>query len=487
MGLDLLPSALDLARFQFAFTVVFHFLFPAFTIGLASYLAVLEGMWLWTGRAVYLDVFSYWLKVFAVTFAMGVVSGLVLSYQFGTNWSVLSYKAGNILGPLLGYEVLTAFFLEAGFLGVMLFGMARVGRRLHFLATCLVATGTLVSTFWIIAANSWMQTPQGFSQQADGRFVPEDWWAIIFTPSFPYRMLHVVAATYLTTALIVGAVGAWHLLRGNMRDNRNERARVMLSMAAWMVLAVAPVQAVIGDLHGINTLEHQPQKVAAMEGLWETRQGAPLVLFGWPDAAREETRHAVEVPRLGSLILRHSWDGEVPGLKQFPPGQRPTNVPLVFWSFRVMVGLGFLMIGLSIAALVLRRRGRLYDHPWFLRAAVAMGPGGLAAVTAGWIVTEAGRQPFTVYGLLRTADSASPVAAPAVAASLAAFAVVYFLVFGAGIWFLFRLFGQAPRPSEPGPPPGQPVRTAGTVSGIAPGLASGISAGAAPVQPMPAE
>lgn len=471
MGLDFLPSALDLARFQFAFTVVFHFLFPAFTIGLASYLAVLEGLWLWTGRAVYLDVFSYWLKVFAVNFAMGVVSGLVLSYQFGTNWSVLSYKAGNILGPLLGYEVLTAFFLEAGFLGIMLFGMARVGRRLHFLATCLVATGTLVSTFWIIAANSWMQTPQGFSQQADGRFVPEDWWAIIFNPSFPYRMMHVVAATYLTTALIVGAVGAWHLLRNAL----NERARVMLSMAMWMVLAVAPVQAVIGDLHGINTLEHQPQKVAAMEGNWETRQGAPLVLFGWPDAAQEKTRYAVEVPKLGSLVLRHSLDGEVPGLKQFPPGQRPTNVPLVFWAFRVMVGLGLLMIGFSIAALVMRWRGRLYDHPWFLRAAVAAGPGGLIAVTAGWIVTEAGRQPYTVYGLLRTTDSVSPVAAPAVATSLGAFAVVYFLVFGAGIWFLFRLFGQAPHPFETGPPQDQPVRTAGAPSGIAPD------------QPMPAE
>ena len=454
---EALPSALELARFQFAFTVVFHFLFPAFTIGLASYLAVLEVLWLWTGRDVYLDVFRYWLKVFAVNFAMGVVSGIVLSYQFGTNWSVFSDRAGNIIGPLMGYEVLTAFFLEAGFLGVMLFGLERVGRRLHFLATCLVAFGTLTSAFWILAANSWMQTPAGFAIMPDGRFVPEDWWAIIFNPSFPYRLVHTGLAAYLTTALIVGAVAAFHLLR----DASNPRARVMLSMAMWMALLVAPTQAVIGDLHGLNTLEHQPQKVAAMEGHWDTHRGAPLILFGLPDMEREETRLALEIPKLGSMILGHSWDAEILGLKAFPPDHRPTNVPLVFWSFRVMVGLGFLMIFLGIASLWLRWRGRLYDTPWFQRWAIAMGPSGLVAVTAGWIVTEAGRQPFTVYGLLRTADSVSPVAAPAVAASLAAFAVVYFLVFGAGIWVLFRLFSQTPQPHEQGPPPGQPIRTAG--------------------------
>src|SRR3954463_14011675 len=468
---DALPSALDLARFQFAFTVVFHFLFPSFTIGLASYLAVLEGLWLWTGRSVYLDVFHYWLRVFAVNFAMGVVSGVVLSYQFGTNWSVLSHRAGNIIGPLMGYEVLTAFFLEAGFLGVMLFGLERVGRRLHFLATCLVAVGTLISAFWILAANSWMQTPAGFSLTPDGRFVPEDWWAIIFNPSFPYRLLHTVAATYLTTAMIVGAVGAFHLLR----DATNARARVMLSMAMWMALVVAPTQAVLGDMHGLNTLEHQPQKVAAMEGDWETEPGTPLLLFGWPHMHREETRYAGAVPHLGSLILRHEWNGEIRGLKEFPVDQRPTNVPLVFWAFRAMVGLGFLMIFLGLAAALLRWRGRLYDQPWFLGWAVAMGPAGLAAVTAGWITTEAGRQPFTVYGLLRTANSVSPVAAPAVAASLTAFVVVYFLVFGAGIWFLFRLFSQTPHAHEPGPPRGQPIRTAGITP--APAVPSGTITG----------
>ncbi len=470
---DAFPSALDLARFQFAFTVSFHFLFPALTIGLASYLAVLEALWLKTGRQEYLDLFRYWLKPFAVNFAMGVVSGVVMSYQFGTNWSAFSDRTAPVLGPLLGYEVLTAFFLEAGFLGVMLFGLGRVGRGLHFFATCLVAGGTLLSAFWILSANSWMHTPAGHSIAPDGRFMPEDWWAIIFNPSFPYRYLHTVTGAYLTTAMIVGAVGAYHLLRAHGRgvdgahdpagrpDGTTARARIMFSMAMWMAAVVAPVQAFLGDTQGLNTLAHQPQKIAAIEGHWETQRGAPLILFGLPDMEREETRLKVEVPLLGSLILTHRLSGEVPGLKDFPPEARPTNVPLVFWSFRVMVGLGLLMIALGLASLVLRWRGRLYDTAWFLRGAVAMGPSGLIAVTAGWITTEAGRQPYTVYGLMRTADSVSPIAAPAVATSLAMFIVVYFIVFGAGIWYLFRLYGQPPHPLEEGPRLGQPIRTAG--------------------------
>jgi len=465
---DAFPSALDLARFQFAFTVTFHFLFPALTIGLASYLAVLEGLWLWTKREAYLDLFRYWLKPFAVNFAMGVVSGIVLSYQFGTNWSVFADRTGPVLGPLLGYEVLTAFFLEAGFLGVMLFGLGRVGRGLHFTATCLVAIGTLISAFWILAANSWMQTPAGYSTAPDGRFMPEDWWQIIFNPSFPFRFLHTVTGAYLTTAMIVGAVGAWHLLRERREAGMalpssalNERSRLMFSMAMWMAAAVAPAQAVFGDLQGLWALHYQPQKVAAMEGHWETQRGAPLILFGLPDMEREETRMAVEIPRLGSVILRHDWDGEILGLKAFPPDARPTNVPLVFWSFRIMVGIGLLMIALGLVSLWLRWRRRLYTVPWFHRWAVAMGPSGLIAVTFGWITTEAGRQPFTVYGMLRTADSVSPIAAPAVATSLAMFIVVYFVVFGAGIWYLLRLFAQAPRSHEPGPALGEPIRTAG--------------------------
>jgi len=454
---DLLPSALDLARFQFAFTVVWHFLFPAFTIGLASYLAVLEGLWLWTKKPVYLDVFRYWLKIFAVAFAMGVVSGIVMSYQFGTNWSAFSDKAGAVLGPVMAYEVLTAFFLEAGFLGVMLFGLNRVGPRLHFLATCLVAVGTLGSAFWILSANSWMHTPAGFSIAPDGRFMPEDWWAIVFNPSFPFRFAHTVTAAYLTTAMIVGAVGAWHLLR----NADNPRARVMFSMAMWMATLVAPVQLVLGDLHGTNTYEYQPAKVAAMEGHFETERGAPSVLFGWPDAEAETTHFEVSIPYLASIYLTHELYGEVKGLKAFPRDTWPTNLPLVFWAFRTMVGMGMLMILLGLLSAWFRFRGQLFEQPWLHRFAVAMGPSGLIAVTAGWITTEAGRQPFTVYGLLRTADSVSPIAAPALAASLAAFAVVYFVVFGAGIWFLFRLFSQTPHAHEEGPERGKPIRSAG--------------------------
>ncbi len=351
MSLDFLPSALDLARFQFAFTIVWHFLFPAFTIGLASYLAVLEARWLWTGNDLYLDIFRYWLRIFAIAFAMGVVSGIVMSYQFGTNWSVFADRTSGVIGPLLGYEVLTAFFLEAGFLGVMLFGLNRVGKHLHFVATCLVAGGTLLSAFWILAANSWMHTPTGHTLGADGRFMPESFFEIIFNPSFPYRFAHSVTAAYLTTAFIVGAVGAYHLLR----DATNPRARVMFSMAMWMAAIVAPLQLVIGDLHGVNTFEHQPAKVAAMEGHFETERHAASILFGLPDARAGETRAQIAIPGLASLYLTHDWNGEVKGLKEFPRENWPTNIPLVFWSFRVMVGIGLLMIalgaGLTAAAL----------------------------------------------------------------------------------------------------------------------------------------
>src|SRR5947209_1912840 len=452
-----LPSAVDLARFQFAFAMVWHFLFPAFTIGLASYLAVLEGLWLATGNSVYLDTFRYWLRIFAIAFAMGVVSGIVMSYQFGTNWSAFSDKAGPIVGPLLGYEVLMAFFLESGFLGVMLFGMRLVGKGLHFLATCIVAFGTLISSFWILAANSWMQTPQGYSIAADGRFMPESWLEIIFNPSFPFRFAHTVTAAYLTTALAVGAVGAYHLLR----DSYNPRARVMFSMAMWMAAIVGPAQAVIGDMHGDNTYRHQPTKVAAMEGHFDTERGAAAKIFGIPDAEKERLDYGIGIPHLASLYLAHDWNAEIKGLKAFPKDTWPTNLPLVFFAFRVMVGLAFLIIGLGLASLWLRFKDELYETRWLHKWAVAMGPAGFIAVTAGWITTEAGRQPFTVYGLLRTADSAGPVQAPAIAASLAAFAIVYFIVFGAGIVYLLYLFRQTPEAQDSGPQQGKPVRTAG--------------------------
>jgi len=466
-----LPLAIDLARLQFAFTVSFHIVFPAFSIGLASYLAVLEALWLKTGRQVYMDLFHYWLKIFALAFGMGVVSGIVMSYQFGTNWSVFSDMTGPVLGPLMGYEVLSAFFLEAGFLGVMLFGMNKVGKGLHFVATLMVATGTLFSAFWILSVNSWMQTPAGYGFNAAGQFIPLDWWDIIFNPSFPYRLVHMVLAAYLTTAFVVGGVGGYHLLK----NRGNRAAQVMFSMAMWMAAIVAPIQIIAGDIHGLNTLEHQPAKVAAMEGHFETQKGAPLILFGLPDMEEEETKYALEIPKLGSMILTHDWDGEVKGLKEWAPEDRP-NATLVFWSFRVMVGIGVAMMALGIWSLWLRFRKSLYDAPVTYLMAMVMGPSGFVAVLAGWITTEVGRQPYSVYGVLKTVESASPLDAPAVAVSLAVFAGVYFIVFGTGVFYILRLMGKQPHDGESGLEKGIPTRAAG-----------GIAVHANEKQPQPAE
>jgi cytochrome d ubiquinol oxidase subunit I len=438
-------DALTLARMQFAFTMSFHIIFPAFSIGLASYLAVLEGLWLWKKEQVYRDLFNYWKKIFAIAFGMGVVSGIVMSYQFGTNWSVFSDKAGPVIGPLMGYEVLSAFFLEAGFLGVMLFGEKRVGPGLHYVATLMVAVGTLISATWILSVNSWMQTPAGFSVNTAGQFVPEDWWAVIFNPSFPYRFVHMVLAAYLTTAFVVGGIGAWHLLK----DTTSRGARVMFSMAMWMAAVVAPIQILAGDQHGLNTLEHQPAKIAALEGHYETQAEAPLILFGVPDDEAEITRYQIAIPKLGSLLLTHHADGEVKGLKAFPKDQRPPS-EIIFWSFRLMVGIGFAMLGIGIWSLLRRlQKGRLYEDRWLHRAALLMTPSGFVAVLAGWITTEVGRQPYTIYGLLTTAESASPIAVPAVATSLVAFIIVYFFVFGAGAFYILRLCGKSPDRVDP--------------------------------------
>lgn len=448
-----------LARWQFAFTVSFHFIFPSFTIGLASYLAVLEGLWLWTKREVYLNLFKYWLKIFALAFGMGVVSGIVMSYQFGTNWSVFSDKAGPVIGPLMAYEVLTAFFLEAGFLGIMLFGMNRVGKTLHFVATLAVAVGTCISAFWIISANSWMQTPVGYAMNEAGQFIPEDWWTIIFNPSFPYRLVHAVFAAYLTTALVVGGVGAWHLLR----NGGNEGVRVMFSMALGLIAVLAPIQIFAGDMHGLNTLEHQPAKVMAMEGHFESHpKGAPLILFGLPDQQAGKVDAALSLPKLSSLILKHDLNAPLAGLDTIPRADWP-NVAIVFWSFRIMVGLGFLMLGLGLWSLLARYKNSLYDWRPLHLLALAMGPAGFVATIAGWVTTEVGRQPFTIYGLLRTVDSASPLAAPAVGASLLSFIVVYFVVFGAGTAYILALMSRRPHHGEQGPEvgPDMPVRAAG--------------------------
>ncbi|MEZ5679993.1 MAG: cytochrome ubiquinol oxidase subunit I [Erythrobacter sp.] len=457
-------DALMLARIQFAFTVSFHFIFPAFSIGLASYLAVLEGLWLKTGDDLYRDLFKYWLKIFAIAFAMGVVSGIVMSYQFGTNWSVFSDKAGPVIGPLMAYEVLTAFFLEAGFLGVMLFGMNKVGRGLHFTATLMVALGTFVSAFWILSVNSWMQTPTGYEIGANGQFLPgESWWDIVFNPSFPYRLVHTVIAAYLTTAFVVGGVGAWHLLK----DRTNAHARKMFSMAMWMAALVAPVQIFAGDMHGLNTLEHQPTKVMAMEGHYESHpDGAPLYLFGVPNDEEQRLDYAVGIPKLSSLILKHEFDAPLAGLDTVPDQDQPPVFP-VFWAFRVMVGIGFAMLTVGVWSLFARLRGKLYDWKPLHRAALVMAPSGFVAVIAGWITTEVGRQPYTVYGLLRTAQSASPLDAPAVAMSLLAFVLVYFAVFGVGTWYILRLMSSAPHAGEKGVKRTEkgPIRTAGITPG----------------------
>jgi cytochrome d ubiquinol oxidase subunit I len=370
---------------------------------------------------------------------------------------VFSDKAGPVIGPLMAYEVLTAFFLEAGFLGVMLFGMQKVGKGLHFAATCAVALGTFISAFWILSVNSWMQTPTGYAVNAVGQFeVAGSWLDVIFNPSFPYRLVHTVIAAYLTTALAVGGVGAWHLLR----DRHHPAARTMFSMAMWMAALVTPVQIFAGDLHGLNTLDHQPAKVMAMEGHFKSHpDGAPLILFGWPDQSESRVKLSIEIPKASSFILKHDPNAPLAGLDIVPRRDWP-NVAIIFWSFRIMVGLSFLMLALGLWSLFARMRGRLFEWPLLHRFAILMGPAGFVAVIAGWVTTEAGRQPWVIYGLLRTADAVSPLAAPAVGGSLIAFVIVYFSVFVSGALYILKLMGKPPRPHEPDPAP-FPIRTAG--------------------------
>lgn len=437
--------ALDLARIQFAFTVSFHIIFPAITIGLASYLVVLEGLWLWKKNPIHHRLYLFWSKVFAVNFGMGVVSGLVMAYQFGTNWSAYSEFAGSITGPLLTYEVLTAFFLEAGFLGVMLFGASKVGPRLHFFSTIMVALGTLISATWILASNSWMQTPQGH-EIINGIVVPVDWLAVIFNPSFPYRLAHMVVAAFVATALFVAASAAWHLRKGN----QDKSIKSMFTMAIAALMVSMPLQIVIGDLHGLNTLQYQPAKVAAMEGHWENNdgQGVPLILFGLPDMEAEITRYKVEIPRLGGLILTHDWNGQYPGLNEFAPADRP-NAPFVFWSFRLMVGLGILMLALALWGSYRLYRGNAFQSPALLRYSLWMGPTGLIAILAGWFTTEVGRQPWVVYGLMRTSDAVSSHSATTLSFTLVALVAIYFLIFGLGIRYMLRLIANGPELYSP--------------------------------------
>jgi cytochrome d ubiquinol oxidase subunit I len=437
---------LFLSRIQFAFLIAFHFLLPAFTIGLASYIAVLEGLFLWTKRKVYLRVSAFWIRIFAVSFGMGVVSGIVMPFQFGTNWSRYSELTAAIVGPLMGYEALSAFFLEAAFLGVLLFGRRLVPQWVHFGSAVIVAAGTLFSAFWILAANSWMQTPAGF-EVVEGRFVPTDWFKVIFNPSFPYRFMHTVVAVYLTTGFTVIGVGAWYLRHGRFA----EESRLMVMMGILLASVLVPVQALLGDLHGVNTFTHQPQKLAAMEGIWESGTGQPAVIFAVPDENLERNHVEIGIPKLASLYLTHDWNGHVKGLKDFPSADRPP-VALTFFAFRVMVGMWSIMLGLTLWAWFLRARAKLYHSPAFLRAAHWSIPVGYVAVTAGWFTTEVGRQPWVVYGHLRTADAVTPfLTAADVGISLFFYVIVYAIIFGAGVYYLVRLVQRGIPDEAPGP------------------------------------
>jgi len=434
---------LVLSRMQFAFVVSFHAIFPVFTIGLASYIALLHGLFFKTNNPAWDRLALFWTKVFAVVFGMGVVSGIVMSFQFGTNWSNFSQAASNFLGPVLSYEVVTAFFLEAAFLGVLLFGRGKVPQGVHLFAAIMVAIGTFISSFWILSANSWMHTPAGV-ELIDYRFHVVSWTEAIFNPSFPYRFAHMAMASFLTGGFVVAGVSAWFLLRG--RDpEANRRA---LSMCLWLLLFLAPAQAVVGDFHGLNTLEHQPAKVAAMEGHWETSGNVPLLLFAIPDQEAQTNRFEIGIPNLASLILTHSTDGVIQGLNEFAPEEQPP-VWIVFWAFRVMVGIGLLMIATALTGLLLRRKGKFHQHTGFLKTLVYMIPMPFVAVLAGWIVTESGRAPWLVYGMMTHAEGVTPsLTGPMALFTLVGYVLVYAVVFYAGIYYLTRVVRNGMLPKE---------------------------------------
>jgi cytochrome d ubiquinol oxidase subunit I len=442
------PDPLWLSRIQWVWVISWHILLPAVTVGLASYIAVLEGLAFFTGKDIWARISAFWTRIFAVSFGMGVVSGIVMPFQMGTNWSRFSDATSNVLAPLLAYEGLTAFFLEASFLGVLLFGRKLVPAWLHFFAGLMVAAGTLFSTFWILAVNSWMQTPAGY-HITDNRFFPDDWWAVIFNPSFPYRYLHNVTAFYITTGFVVLGVAAW-LLR---HDRSRAEASVMMRMALNMLIVIVPLQIVLGDLHGLNTRIYQPAKLAAIEGRYDTASPAPLTLFGIPDDKAGRMRDAVEIPALGSLLLTHSWSGEIKGLNAFPPDQRPPVGP-PFYAFRLMVGIALVMLLVAALGQFLRRGGRLYRSRWFLVLCELTAPLGFIAVLAGWTTTEVGRQPWTVYGLLRTAQSVTPsLTGTDVMISLTLYVLVYLIMYPTGIGFMAGIVRRGVAEAAALPPP----------------------------------
>lgn len=426
---------LILSRIQFAFVVCFHAIFPVFTIGLASTIAGFETLHYKTGNPVWQKLSKFWIQVFAVVFGIGVVSGIVMSFQFGTNWSNFSYATANFLGPVLSYEVVTAFFLEAAFLGVLLFGRDKVPQGVHLFAAIMVATGTFISSFWILAANSLMQTPQGL-ELINGMYYVTSWADSLFTPSFGYRFAHMALASFLTAALVVAGVSAWFILQKRELE-ANKKA---LSIALWFLLVLAPAQALVGDFHGLNTLKHQPMKVAAMEGNWETDSNVPLLLFAIPDKDSQENHFEVGIPGLASYVLTHDWDGVVPGLKDVPVEEQPP-VFIVFWSFRIMVGLGLLMIGFGVWGLVLRRQGGYYQNRTFLNGLRLMSLSPFIAVLAGWVVTEAGRAPWLIYGQMTHAQGLTPSLTGGMALfTLIGYIVVYSCVFSAGVYYLLQVF-----------------------------------------------
>jgi cytochrome bd ubiquinol oxidase subunit I len=436
-------DAVILARLQFAFTIGFHILWPTLTIGLACFVALLSGFWWQTGKQVYRDLMRFWLKIFALSFGMGVTTGVVISYEIGANWAGYSRSVSNVLGPLFMYETLTAFFLEAGFVGIVLFGQERVSKGAHFFACLMVAVGTLISTTWIIASNSWMQTPAGAVADANGIFHVVDWAHVIFSPSFPYRLAHMVCASLVTGAFVVAAVSAFHLLR----QHYVEASRIGFSLAMWLALILAPTQIFLGDLQGRNTLQYQPTKLAAMEGLWDTTRGPPMTVIAWPDMKAARNDFALEVPHLASLYLTHSWNGTVQGLKAVPSSSWP-EVPVVFFAFRIMAGVGMILLATAVTGAVLRYRRRLFDTQWFQLISMATGPLGFIAVLAGWTTTEAGRQPWVVYGLMRTADAVSPVAPAAMATTLAGFFIIYMSLLVGLLFFVVRIVLNGPQHTE---------------------------------------
>jgi cytochrome d ubiquinol oxidase subunit I len=427
-------DALLLSRVQFFWVIALHILLPAFTVGLSCYIATLEVLWWLKKDDVYRRLSAFWIKIFAVSFGMGVVSGIVMPFQFGTNWSRFIDASSNVIGGLMAYEVLTAFFLESAFLGVLLFGRKLVPQWVHVFSAAMVALGTLLSSFWILAVNSWMQTPRGH-ELVNGRFFPRDMIEVIFTPSFPYRLTHTVIAFLVTTAFVILGVGSLYL-----RQKRHvEESKVMLRMSLVFLSIMVPLQVLVGDLHGLNTLEHQPAKLAAMEGLWDTGRGVSASLFAIPDQQAETNRYEIAIPKLGSLYLTHEWNGEVKGLKEWPPEDRPP-VAIVYFAFRAMVGVGLLMLALVLFGWWQRSRGHLYDSPAFLRISQWAMPLGFIAVIAGWTTTEVGRQPWVVYGLMRTAHAVSPSLTTAdVALSLALYVLAYLAIFGGGFVLLRRL------------------------------------------------